>query len=869
MRRSIHRKSFWCVGFLIVAGWVSLGVSFGWGQSGTGDVGKLVRELKDGDPAVRGAAGRALTDLREARYLPELIEAWKKSGTDQAVRKQLVVTLGNYRDARAVEALAEALGDPAETSYTAAAELLEMGAGGEAKVVESLVDADRQESANDALMRNPEISVRLLTPLLKEKTREGLRVAAIGTLTGTTTRNAVEDNYKSLGEVPELIYALGKDANPKVRVGVAGAIQEFAESNRWLDEKGYGAPGYEIEKGRVVLEALANDKEAEVRTAAMQALGAIGDAGAIVSLQKHANDPEGGVNDAVTRQLSALVATEAATAVSGGKVPSGKRGNGNTATASPEELIATIRRMNETDIPRLIRQLKNPDSLVRAAAADQLGKIDCREHDTRGRDDKKQDLSEVAPLIRTLRDPHALVRAAGAEALGAIGAPAAVGPIKELLRDAKPKVVLTALKALADMTGTTDNAAGEENAVQAAKQEEEVGEAVKPLLASKVSEIRSTAYDLLSRVATPGDGDTLLAAANDEDLKIRNLALEGLTRILIYDSEEKRAEEFDAAAGKLFAAKLNDATCREAAINGLTALKKVPQEAVEPLIAIALEQSNLKPGALFTGSNVEDLLVISGDPRVVAPLIDILQRSGGLQSGARAAEALGKIGDASGIASLLKAMQAPNQSVRFYATRAIAGFKDDRVVPAMMHALSDADAGVRSEAARSLGNFKEGPARASVLAALIHSLTDENGAVSAEVANSLAKIGDLSAVEPLERLAPNSWAAVQALGELKTPAAVDFLLATLADKTSKVREQAATALGNAGDKRAVPLLIEVMLGADPGKPPVSLAGKCAEALGKLKDPGAVKALRELVKKNSWGKMEAEMALMNMGASATE
>jgi HEAT repeats len=80
-------------------------------QSGSVDVAKLLRDMKDQDPAVRGAATQTLTDLRDPRYLPNLIRAWKESGADVKVRKQLVATtaLGTTGDTRAIPALIEAM----------------------------------------------------------------------------------------------------------------------------------------------------------------------------------------------------------------------------------------------------------------------------------------------------------------------------------------------------------------------------------------------------------------------------------------------------------------------------------------------------------------------------------------------------------------------------------------------------------------------------------------------------------------------------------------------------------------------------------------------------------------------------------------
>jgi HEAT repeat protein len=832
-------------------------VRSGHAQGGSVDVAKLLRDLKDQDPAVRGAATQTLTDLRDPRYLPELVRAWKQSSGDIIQRKQLVVTLGNFQDAAAMDALAESMGDaPGDTGLIAARELLALGPAAQQKLVEALLDENRRDGASDALGSNPDLCVELLAPLLKQSKSEEFRAIYINTLASAATRSGVDDHWKRSDEIPGLIYAAASDSSPVVRAAVAGVMQQFADSNRWLDEKGYGAPGYDIEKARPALESLANDPDAGVRNAALFALGSIADAAALETIRKHLNDPDSNVQDTASRQLSGHAALNSAPAgASSAKGKSGKQ----AASLTTIESIRTM--MEASSIPQLIRYLKNSDSLVRAAAADQLGKIDYRAHNNRA-EDKAQDLRQVEPLIRALRDTHVLVRAAAEESLGAIGDARAVSPLTALLRDAKPRVVLAALKALADLTGTTENSYGQENAIQTARLEAEVAEGVKPLLHSADSDIRHAAYDLLSRAATPYDTDVLFSAVDDPDTTIQPMALNGLARILVYSTDAAREEGFDEAAGKVFAKKLNDATCRDAAVHGLIALETIPPEAVEPLIRIALENYR-KPQFNWTSPvGIADLLKKSGDPRVVPPLITILEQSGDIPNGASVAQALGDLGDPRAIEPLLQALQAPDYQVRFASARALGKFKDPRIVPGLIHALRDKEPGARGEAARSLAILKD----ARAVPALIHSLTDENAGVSVDVAHALGEIGDASAIAALESVAAHNIGAIAGLARFKTPGTVDFLVAMLSDKKSKMRVDAAIALGTAGDTRAVPALIEAMVGAEPGKDPLFLASKCAEALGKLKDPRAIKPLQEVAQKNAWAQNDARAALLALGAT---
>jgi HEAT repeat protein len=819
----------------------------------------LIRDLKDQDPAVRGAATQSLTDLRDPRCLPLLLQAWKQSDVDAVLRKQLVITLGNFQNPQAVDALVEAIGDASRhTGSIAARELLGLGPAAQQKLVDALLDPKRHENASDALATNPGLAVDLLSPRLKDSKLEDSRVAIIDALVNSAIKNLDEGRSS---EIPGLIYAAASDSSPLVRAAVASAIQEFADSNHWLDDKGYGAPGYDIDKARPALECLANDADADVRTASMWALGSIGDGPALITLRKHLDDPDPQVQDMASRQLSAHSALEVpAPSPNSSSVQATKPKPGEKE--SPSDTIDQIRTMNESDIPRLIRYLKHSNSLVRAAAADQLGKIDYREHNRKGGDDKRQDLSEVEPLINALGDTHSLVRAAAVESLAAIGDPRSVDPLIDLFRDPKPKVVLATEKALADLTGTTEDSNDEENAIQIAGLEPAVADAVTALLTNTDPEIRHAAYDLLSRVATPEQAGLLLAAVDDADTTVRPLAINGLTHVLIYRSIAVQDEDFDKAAGKAFAKKLDDPSCRDAALSGLTALKTVPPEAVPPLIQIALETYRAPQFTWHTQFAVAELLKNSRDPRAIAPLITILLHSGDINSGASVAEALGDLADPSAIEPLLHALEAPNYKVRYAATSAIAKFQDPRIVPALIHSLADPEPGVRYQAATSLGSFKD----PRIVPALIHSLTDEASNVQSAVAHSLARIGDTSAVEPLKHVAPHSAGAIAALGEFKTPDAVDFLVATLLDNASKMRQDAAEALGNAADTRAVPALIQAMLAAELDKPPSQLAGKCAEALGKLKDPRAIKPLQEVARKNPWAQPAATSALFRLGAS---
>jgi HEAT repeat protein len=90
-------------------------------------------------------------------------------------------------------------------------------------------------------------------------------------------------------------------------------------------------------------------------------------------------------------------------------------------------------------VEELIRDLRDEQSLVRKAAAEQLG----RAKDVRG----------VAPLMEALRDQGQGVRAEVTKALGEIGDPSAVKPLGAMLEDTDELVRINALAALEKIGG--------------------------------------------------------------------------------------------------------------------------------------------------------------------------------------------------------------------------------------------------------------------------------------------------------------------------------------------------------------------------------------------------------------------------------
>ena len=150
---------------------------------------------------------------------------------------------------------------------------------------------------------------------------------------------------------------------------------------------------------------------------------------------------------------------------------------------------------------------------------------------------------------------------------------------------------------------------------------------------------------------------------------------------------------------------------------------------------------------------------------------------------------------------------------------------------------------VRKEAAEGLTHIKGHIKAASAVEPLIATLKDKDSGIRYNAAHALGKIGDNRAVGPLIAVLLKDIdgsvraSAAEALGHIGDKGAVEPLILALKDTSEGVRYSVAHALGMLGDKRAVDPLI------------VALNDSCtyvrwnaAEALGKIRDKKAAEPL---------------------------
>jgi HEAT repeat protein len=226
------------------------------------------------------------------------------------------------------------------------------------------------------------------------------------------------------------------------------------------------------------------------------------------------------------------------------------------------------------------------------------------------------------------------------------------------------------------------------------------------------------------------------------------------------------------------------------------------------------------------------------DARAVMPLI-VLLRDEDRAVRQAAIGALASIGEPS-VEVLGRCLQDESLEVQEAASQILAGIGDDRVFEPLVEALGSPDWIVRMHAAKALGRMREPEA----VPALVPLLQDKVKAVREETAGALAAIGTASIPSLVAALRHDEWLvrlhAVEALGKLRTPEAVEPLLfALFNDRDSAIREDVVRALGDIGDAGAVEFLFQVL--DEPGLRPLAV-----EALGKIKDGRAVPVLQDIV-----------------------
>jgi HEAT repeat protein len=208
-----------------------------------------------------------------------------------------------------------------------------------------------------------------------------------------------------------------------------------------------------------------------------------------------------------------------------------------------------------------------------------------------------------------------------------------------------------------------------------------------------------------------------------------------------------------------------------------------------------------------------------------------------------AVDEIGRRGDPRALIPLLKLLRDEVGDVRSHAAEALRVLGDERAVPFLSRALEDSDATVRCRALLALGDL----AGKYVLPTVHRMLSDPSVVVRAAAVRALGEIGDplsvrriVSAVREGEDSPDRAVAAAAVIACTKISGAQGLALALEAVEESLpeswfLRASVAHAVGLAGDRERVPLLIEYL--TRDGTPRV-----CQAAAGALAGLGAEKEL---------------------------
>ena len=169
---------------------------------------------------------------------------------------------------------------------------------------------------------------------------------------------------------------------------------------------------------------------------------------------------------------------------------------------------------------------------------------------------------------------------------------------------------------------------------------------------------------------------------------------------------------------------------------------------------------------------------------------------------------------------------------------------DARAVESLIACLDDGDTDVRTAAADALGDLGDDRA----IEPLITHLPPADPESRKTIIAALEKLNKARAADRLvfhlqekNTDVKMTTAAIEALGALRDPRAVDALISRLADGNEEISDAATEALGRIGAPAVKPL-IACLNDSKPGVP-----GRAAQALGQIGDPRAVQPLIDCLK----------------------
>ena len=445
----------------------------------------LAPHLKDADADVRGYAVSALSETHDPRAIDLLIPLTKDA--DKRTRENAVMCLGNTGDPKAVESLIALSKDAlSDLQYLAIGGLGQMR---DPKAIEALM----------ALLKDADVMVR--------------QCAASALGRNTPDPRTVEPLIALLQDDEEQIRWFAADALGRIAPEPRIVEALIALSNGASSDMRYAAAVglSEIRDPRAIeaLIALLKDADGKVRSDAASDLGSTRDPGAVEPLISLLKDTDATVRSAAV--LGLFVTRDARATDLFIALLKDADENLRSAAASSGMNLDFTRDAKVADL--FIALLKGADAKKRYYAASVLTKTlnpTNMPYYVAPDSAKTMDPRIVQPLISLLKDADAKMRSAVATALSNVLDPRAVEPLISLLKDADAEVRFVAARGL--------GSSHDPRALDALITLTKVGGGNERCSAAK-----GLGYSRDSRAI-----DTLIALTKDADDNVRSSAAEGL-----------------------------------------------------------------------------------------------------------------------------------------------------------------------------------------------------------------------------------------------------------------------------------------------------------------------------------------------------
>jgi len=422
----------------------------------------------------------------------------------------------------------------------------------------------------------------------------------------------------------------------------------------------------------------------------------------------------------------------------------------------------------------------------------------------------------VEPLIASLKDPKSKIRGRAAEALGRIGDTRAVEPLIACLKQ----------------PGTDQPAADGQDMSNSDESDDQ-----KKARADEDAQVRQKASEALGKLGPPAV-EPLMTCLDEKDPSVSSLAATALGQTHDARAIAPLITHMAALAGQNTSDEENSAGVNvhdslrnalvdvgEPAIKPLLECLKDPNVHVQEDAADALNQLHYLPSdtagkaAFFVLLQSWDKLIELGAP-AVPPLLgclkdeDTSRRQG-------AALALGELGDKRAVDPLIACLQDDSVDVKKNAAKSLGQLGDKRAVGPLITTFKNEDNETRQAAAEALGLLGDSAA----VTPLVEALKEDDAGLRQVCAQALDKLHYQP--EKVEDnitylIALQAWDKVAKMGA----PAFEPLSACLSDQNMDIKQGAIEALGNLGDKRAVPPLSEAL-------PDWNLNGALVSALEKL------------------------------------